>query len=179
MKYLVLVIIFLLALVAPGSVFFFLSPWGIGPDLVMLWTIYMSLYSQPRGGLLGAFVMGFVTDLYIGSAVGQVTLVLCVVALISIWLRRRWNKEKVLPVTALVFLVSLAGQIALMVLAGLAGLGVAGLAGVAGVTGFEPSMWANVRVVFGVSLYNAVLVPLTFPPVRRLFARFHPHTATI
>ncbi|MCL1852431.1 MAG: rod shape-determining protein MreD [Peptococcaceae bacterium] len=150
-------LIFIVALIAPGTVFFYLSPWGIRPDLMMLWLIYLSLYSQPRGALLGAFVMGFLTDLYMGSAIGHYTFTLCATALICIRLQKGWDKGRILPVTALVLAVTLAGQTIMVLLAALAGAA-------------QP-LAATVKVVLGVSLYNTLLTPLTFPLVRRLFVR--------
>ena len=152
-----LTLIFIGALILPGTLLDSLSPWGVRPDLLMLWTVYWSLYSQPRSALMGAFIMGLLTDLYIGSALGQYTLTLCIVALVSVRLQKSWDKEKRLMVVMLVFAVTLAGQTAMALLAALAGLGW--------------SLAETIQVVFSVAVYNALLVLPTFSLVYHSFTK--------
>ena len=164
MRYFLMVIIFIFALIAPRTVFYYLSPWGIRPDLIMLWTIYISLYSQPRSAVAAAFVMGLLTDLYIGSIIGQYTIALCAVALVSIRLQEGWDKEKIALAAALVFAVTLAGQAVMAFLAALSGFG-----------------WTfaeNVKIIGGVAVYNALLVLPTFFLIKGSFSKGWLHKST-
>ena len=156
MKYLWTGLIFTGALIVPGTLFHDLSPWGIRPDLIMLWTIYLSLYSQPNIALTGAFVMGFLTDLYIGSAIGRYTLTLCIVALICIRLQKGWDRDRMPLVVMLVLAVTLTGQAAMALLGGLAGFG-------------QPLAETAV-IIGGVAVYNALLVLPTFAPAHRFLS---------
>jgi rod shape-determining protein MreD len=152
-----MIVIFIFCLIAPGTVFYYLSPLGIRPDLIMLWTIYFALHTSPRIALWTAFAMGLLTDLYIGSNLGLHTFALCAVAAVSIWLQKRWDKDNMMLVTLLVFSVTLAGQGVMVLLAALSGIGWA--------------FGAALRVAVGVSLYNALLVLLTYPLIHRSFTK--------
>ncbi|MCL1918953.1 MAG: rod shape-determining protein MreD [Peptococcaceae bacterium] len=148
-------VIFIFCLIAPGTVFYYLSPWGIRPDLMMIFIICFSLYSRVRPALALAFVTGVLTDLYIGSNLGLYTFTLCCVVLVSIRLQKGWEKEGRALVTGLVFAATFVGQGVMALLAAL--------------SGFGWSLGEGVKMVCGVAVYNALLVLLIYPWVRRFF----------
>jgi len=155
MRYLIIAVLFLLSLILPGTLFHFWQFNGIKPDLLLLLTIYISLHHRRLSGVLWGIGAGLVYDFYLGRYIGMYTLCLSIVALLANWLSERWYRENYLLVTLLTFIVTLVGQLTI------AFLSVAG--------GLQWSLSEVLRVVFGVALYNAVLVPLTYPPIHRSF----------
>lgn len=150
-----MVILFIFCLIAPGTVFSYLSPWGIRPDLMMLFVICFSCYAAVRPALLMAGVAGLLTDLYIGSNLGLYTFTFCVVALVCIRLQKGREKEGRALAAGLVFAVSLVGQSVMALLAAL--------------SGFGWSLGEGVKMVCGVAGYNALVMLLVYPGVRRFF----------
>jgi rod shape-determining protein MreD len=157
MRYVIILIMLLLSLILPGTVFYFWSWGGIKPDLIMLLTIYMALHHRTASGALVGFGAGLIADLYLGRNLGMYSLTLTGVALLSHWLSQRWNRENYPLITLLVFLVTFAGQVLIAFLSFGGG-----------------AQWAfsdALRLILGVSLYNAILVPITYPWIHRSFVR--------
>ena len=148
---------FLLSLILPGTLFHFWSWSGIKPDLIMLLTIYIAMHHRRSSSLIWGLGAGLVQDLYLGSYIGMYTFTLTVVALLSNWLAERWYRENFLLTTFMVFLVSAVGQIMVTFLS----LG----------AGFYWSLTDIGRLIIGVALYNAILVPLTYPWIHQSFVR--------
>ena len=157
MRYVLLAVMFLLSLILPGTVFHFWSWSGIKPDLLMLLTIYMAMHHRLSSSLLWGLGAGLLEDLYLGRYIGMYTLSLTVVAYVSYWLAERWYRENFPLTTFMVFLVTAVGQLIVAFLT----LG----------AGLQWSLADIGRLVFGVSLYNAILVPLTYPWIHRSFLR--------
>jgi rod shape-determining protein MreD len=157
MRYVIILILLLLSLTLPGTVFYFWSWDGIKPDLMMLFTIYMALHHRTLPGALWGFGAGLIADFYLGRNLGMYSLTLAAVALLSNWLSQRWYRENFLLITLLVFLVTFAGQGVIAFLS----LGV----------GAQWSFGDAVRLMTGVSIYNAILVPVTYPWIHRSFTR--------
>ncbi|OLN31883.1 rod shape-determining protein MreD [Desulfosporosinus metallidurans] len=157
MRYLLIAVMFLLSLILPGTVFHFWSWSGIKPDLLMLLTIYMAMHHRLSSSLLWGLGAGLLEDLYLGRYIGMYTLSLTVVAFVSYWLAERWYRENFPLTTFMVFLVTAVGQIIVAFLT----LG----------AGLQWSFGDIGRLVIGVSLYNAILVPLTYPWIHRSFLR--------
>lgn len=157
MRYLLMLMMLLLSLILPGSVFYFWSWGGIKPDLIMLFTIYMALHNRPLPGALWGLSAGIVEDLYLGRHFGMYSLTLTGVALLSGWLAQRWNKENFPLIVLLVFLVTFAGQSLIAFLS----LGV----------GAQWTFYDALRLISGVSLYNAILVPVSYPWIHRSFLK--------
>jgi len=157
MRYVIILLMCLLSLILPGTVFYFWSWGGIKPDLIMLFTIYMALHHRTVPGALWGLGAGIVEDLYLGRHLGMYSLTLTAVALLSNWLTQRWYRDNYLLIALLVFLVSFAGQ-GLMALLSI-------------VVGAQWSFGDALRLVAGGSLYNAVLVPITYPWIHRSFTR--------
>ncbi|MEA4902342.1 rod shape-determining protein MreD [Desulfitobacterium sp.] len=157
MRYLLMALMLLLSLILPGTAFYFWS-WGdIKPDLIMLFIIYMALHHRPLSGALWGLGAGIIEDLYIGRHFGMYSLTLAVVALLTGWLAQRWNRENLPLIILIVFLVTFMGQLVIVFL----NLGAG--------TGW--TFYAALRLVGGVSLYNAVLVPITYPWIHRSFVK--------
>ena len=155
MRYTMIAVMFLLSLILPGTLFHFWSWSGIKPDLLMLLTIYIAMHNRLSTSMYWGLGAGLLADLYLGRYIGMYTLTLAVVAYLSYWLAERWYQENFILTTFMVFLVTAVGQ---TIVAGLS-LG-AGL------------HWAvdDIRnLVFGISIYNALLVPLTYPFIHRSF----------
>lgn len=154
-RYFIMSTILGLCLVLPGTVFHYWSWAGIKPDLSMLWVIYIALHHRPLQGAVYGFGTGLIVDLYFGRYIGMYTVTLTAVALLSSLLQQRWYRENILLTTVLVFLVTVLGQSV-----------IAFLATVAGLNWYFGDI---IRVILGVSLYNALLVPITYPLVHRSF----------
>lgn len=157
MRYFLMLVMLLLSLVLPGTAFYFWSWGGVKPDLIMLFTIYMALHHRPFSGALWGLGSGIIEDLYLGRHFGMYSLTLAGVALLSGWLAQRWNRENFPLITFLVFLVTSAGQTMIAFLS----LGV----------GAQWTFDDALRLIGGVSLYNAILVPLTYPWIHRSFSK--------
>lgn len=155
MRYIVLAVLFLLSLTLQGTVFHFWSWSGIKPDLPMLLTMYIAMHNRPAFAGIVGLIFGLCVDLYLGRYLGMYTLTLTIVALISSWLAERWYRENFLLTVFLVFLVSVVGQF------------IVGFLGLA--AGLPWSSGGILRLVFGISLYNALLVPLTYPWMHHSF----------
>ncbi len=155
MRYLLIAIMFILSLILPGTLFHYLSWWGIKPDLLMLLTIYIAMHHSLRSGVIWGFGAGLLQDLYMGRYIGMYTFTLAVVAFLSCWFTKHWFKDNYILSTVMVFLVTAAGQILIAFLS----LG----------AGLQSSLGDIVRLVIGVSAYNAVLVPITYPVIHRSF----------
>lgn len=157
MRYVLIAVMFLLCLILPGTVFHFWSWSGIKPDLLMLLTIYIAMHHRLPSSVLWGLGAGLIEDLYLGRYIGMYTLTLAVVAFLSYWLAERWYRENFLLTTFMVFLVTAVGQILIAFLS----LG----------AGLQWSPGDIARLVIGVSFYNAVLVPITYPMIHRSFLR--------
>ncbi|EHQ91888.1 rod shape-determining protein MreD [Desulfosporosinus youngiae] len=157
MRYVLIAVMFLLSLILPGTLFHFWSWSGIKPDLLMLLTIYIAMHHRLPSGLLWGLGAGLLEDLYLGRYIGMYTLTLAVVAALSYWLAERWYRENFLITTFIVLIATSAGQILVAFLS----LG----------AGLHWSLTDISRLVIGVSLYNAILVPLTYPWIHQSFVR--------
>lgn len=157
MRYVLIVVMLLLSLILPGTVFHFWAWSGIKPDLLMLLTIYIAMHHRWPASLLWGLGAGLLQDFYLGRYIGMYTLSLTVTALLSYWLAERWYRDNFVLTTFMVFLVTAVGQIVVAFLTLGAGLGW--------------SFGDILRLVFGVSTYNAILVPVTYPWIHRSFVR--------
>lgn len=155
MRYVLIALMFLLSLILPGTLFHFLSWSGIKPDLLMLLTIYIAMHHRMSASVYWGLGAGLLEDMYLGRYIGMYAFTLAVVAFLSNWLSERWYRENYLLTIFLVFCVSAAGQFIVAFL----GLG----------SGLQWSLGDIVRLVFGVALYNALLVPITYPWIHRSF----------
>jgi rod shape-determining protein MreD len=157
MRYGLIAVMFLLSLILPGTVFHFWSWSGIKPDLLMLLTIYIAMHHRLSAGVLWGLGAGLLEDLYLGRYIGMNTLTLAVVAVLGYWFAQRWYRENYILTTFLVFLVTVVGQMLLAFLS----LG----------AGLQWPLGDVTRLVIGVSVYNTVLVPFTYPFIHRSFER--------
>ncbi|HUS89032.1 MAG TPA: rod shape-determining protein MreD [Desulfosporosinus sp.] len=155
MRYVLIAVMFLLSLILPGTVFHFWSWSGIKPDLLMLLTIYIAMHHRLSSSVFWGLGAGLLEDLYLGRYIGMYTLTLAVVAFLSYWLAERWYRENFLLTTFMVFLVTAVGQILVAFLS----LG----------AGLQWPLGDIARLVIGVSFYNAVMVPITYPLIHRSF----------
>ena len=157
MRYILIAIMFVMSLILPGTVFHFWAWSGIKPDLLMLLTIYIAMHHRLPSSVLWGLSAGLIEDLYLGRYIGMYTLTLAVVAFLGYWLAERWYRENFLISTFVVFLVTAVGQIMI----GFLSLG----------AGLQWSLADIARLVVGVSFYNAVMVPITYPLIHRSFLR--------
>ncbi|MDR3288100.1 MAG: rod shape-determining protein MreD [Peptococcaceae bacterium] len=155
MRYLILGLIFIFSLILPGTVFHFWSWAGIKPDLVMLLTVYIAIHHRMFYAGLTGLLFGLLQDMFLGRYIGMYSVTLTVVAVLSCWLAGRWYRENFLLTVVLVFSVTAAGQ---------AMLGFLGLA-----AGLSWSAGEILRLVLGISVYNTILVPLTYPWMHHSF----------
>jgi len=123
----------------------------------MLLTIYIAMHHRLPSGIIWGLGAGLVEDLYLGRYIGMYTLTLAVVAALSFGLAERWYRENFLITTFIVLIVTAIGQVLVAFLS----LG----------AGLQWSLTDISRLVIGVSLYNAILVPLTYPWIHQSFIR--------
>lgn len=157
MRYVLIVGLFILSLILPGTLFHFWSWSGIKPDLLMLLTIYIAMHHRMTGSVLWGLGAGLLLDFYLGRYIGMYILTLAVVAILANWLSERWYRENFLLTTFMVFIITAVGQILIAFLT----LG----------AGLHWSFPDILRLVIGVSLYNAILTPLTYPWIHQSFVR--------
>lgn len=156
MRYIILAVLFLLSLILPGTLFHFWSWSGIKPDLLMLLVIYIALHQNRwQSGALWGFGAGLLADLYFGRYVGMYTFTLTVVALLTGWLAQRWYRENFLLITLFVFMITTIGQLTIAFLS----IG----------TGLHFLAQDIIKTVLGISLYNTILVPVTYPWIHKSF----------
>ncbi|NLM22406.1 MAG: rod shape-determining protein MreD [Peptococcaceae bacterium] len=153
----VLFVLLCLCLVLQGTLFQYLSIGGIKPDLVMLLVIYIALHQKPLVGLFYGFGCGLIVDMYLGRYIGLYAFILAVVALLVSFIQRKWYRENVILTMVLVFLLTFLGQL-LMVL-------------VAVTSGLQWSARNPFDTIMGISFYNCLLVPLTYPLIHRSFTQ--------
>jgi len=156
MRYGLIAVMFVLSLILPGTAFHFWSWSGVKPDLLMLLTIYIAMHHRLRSSVYWGLGAGLLEDLYLGRYIGMYTLTLAVVACVSYWFAQRWYQENFVLTTFLVFLVTMVGQS----LVGFLSLG----------AGLQWPFGDIAHLVLGVSIYNAILVPLTYPFIHRSFS---------
>ncbi|MDI6812516.1 MAG: rod shape-determining protein MreD [Desulfitobacteriaceae bacterium] len=155
MRYVILVFLLLLTLVLPGTLFHLWAWSGIKPDLAMLFIIYVALHEPKWTGILWGLGTGLIEDFYLGHYLGMYSVTLTLVAALTSWLAGRWYRENFSLTMLLVFLVTAVGQL----MVGFLGLG----------AGLSWSASDIFRLVLGVSIYNALLVPVTYPWIHRSF----------
>ena len=155
MRYLIIGLLFLLSLILPGTVFYFWDWGGIKPDLIMLLVIYLALHHRLPAGALWGLGAGILEDLYLGRHLGMYALTLTVVAMLSSWLADRWYRDNFPLMALLVFFTTVVGQLLIAFLSLAAGLPWSGQ--------------DTLRLVIGVAVYNAILVPVTYPWIHRSF----------
>lgn len=156
-RYIIMLIILIFCLILPGTVFHYLSWNGVKPDLAMLWVIYIAIYHRPSEGMVYGFATGLIVDLYFSRYIGMYTITLAIVAFLISFLQQRWYRENIPLTIVLVFLATLLGQTIVSLLANIAGL--------------NWDFGDALRMIIGVSLYNALLVPITYPLVSKSFSK--------
>lgn len=154
-RIILLFVILVFCLILPGTLFHYWSWAGIKPDLVMLLVTYIALHHSPAQGMGYGFVMGLIVDMYIGRYIGLYAITLGVVALLISFLQQRWYRENIPLTMVLVFIATILGQ-TLMVL-------------VAKTAGLHWFFGDALKVIFGISFYNSLLVPITYPFIHRSF----------
>lgn len=154
-RFLLMSMILVLCLILPGTLFHYWSWAGIKPDLAMLWVIYLALHHRPAQGTLYGLATGLIVDFYFGRYIGLYTLTLGVVALMISFLQQRWYRDNIPLTILLVFIATLLGQTLMVILAQTAGLK----------WFFEDAL----RVIWGIALYNSLLVPITYPIIHKSF----------
>ncbi len=152
---LLMFVVLVFCLILPGTVFHYWSWNGIKPDLAMLWVIYIALHHKPVEGVIYGGVIGLIVDLYFGRYIGLCTVSFALVAFLVGLLQQRWYRENVVLTMALVFMVTFLGQSMMMILASTAGL--------------NWYLGDAYRMIFGIALYNCLLVPLTYPFIHKSF----------
>lgn len=155
MRYILIILMLILSLVLPGSLFHFWAWSGIKPDLVMLLVIYIALHHRLFAGAMWGLGIGILEDLYLGHFMGMYAFTLTVVALLSGWLAQRWYRDNFPLINLLVFAVSIVGQLLVAFLS----LG----------AGLQWSLGDILPVAVEVAIYNAILVPATYPLIHRSF----------
>ncbi|RNC29944.1 MAG: hypothetical protein AWM53_00164 [Candidatus Dichloromethanomonas elyunquensis] len=154
-RYVIMLIIFMLCLTLPGTLFQYWSWGGIKPDLVMLWVIYIALHHRPVRAIAYGFSFGLIEDFYLGRYIGLNAISLAAAALLIGFLQQRWYRENIPLTMVLVLIVSILGQTLIMLFAATSGLN-----------------WFfgdALNIILGISFYNCLLVPLTYPFIHRSF----------
>ena len=155
MRKVLMVLILICCLVLPGTLFHFWSWAGIKPDLAMLWVIYLALHHRLSQSLGYGLATGLIVDFYLGHNIGLYALTLTVVSLLASLIQRRWYKDNIPLIAALVFIVTLLGQTMVFLIALTAGL-----------NWFFGDAF---KLIVGIAFYNSLLVPITYPLIHKSF----------
>jgi rod shape-determining protein MreD len=149
--------IWCVCLVLIGTVFEQLAWGAVKPDLIMLWAIYAALHHTPARGAVCGFVSGLLFDFYLGRYFGVYAVVLPLVSILSGILQKNWYRENIPLTIVMVFLLTAIGQsaVAFLTMTG----------------GAVLYLRDALPLIAGISFYNALLVPLTYPWLHRSFTR--------
>lgn len=150
-----MLLILILCLILPGTLFHYWSWAGIKPDLAMLWVIYIALHHRPGTGAIYGLIIGLIVDMYIGRYIGLYGITFAVVALLISLIQQRWYRENIPLTMILVFIVTVLGQTLLVLVVKTAGI--------------DWLFGEAYKVIFGIAFYNSLLVPITYPFIHRSF----------
>jgi rod shape-determining protein MreD len=125
----------------------------VAPDILLAVCVFLGLHRHGVGGVIGAFLLGYVQDAVGGGAVGLNAFGMVVVYLLVYLTCRSLWVDNVISKVVLVFLASWVKTVAVLV--------------VSVVFGAEGEEWGP---VLGQALLNAVLAAAVAPPVFALLA---------
>lgn len=130
-----------------------LTPVGaVIPDLVLVLSVYLGLHYQRVGGVLGAFVLGYMLDTFSGTDLGVNAFAMTVVFLFVYLLSRRLWIEGSLPNILVVLAGAVVKTLTIMVLVAVSS---------------GPLLAATVRNDILGGVVSAVLAPMVFGSVER------------
>jgi rod shape-determining protein MreD len=149
------------ALLLQSTVFAQLRLLGVRPELLYLVTIVVAFLEGPGEGAVIGFISGFAQDLLLNEPKGITALTLTLLGY-SIGMLRQYivSPSPFLPVI-LVALGTAGGVLFYVIVSFLLG-------------NFDHSVGFAIRVALLAGLYNAILTPLVFPILRRLFEGSRP-----
>lgn len=152
-RYIGMGILFLLALLLQSTLFNYLAVYGVKPDLVLILVIYFAFTNGPWRGAVIGMTFGLLEDFYVGRFVGMNFLALLVVGLVAGWLETKLYKNNLLIALVVVYIISALGQ-SIVLLSGAA-------------AGLNWNVRENFSTVMALALYNACLVPVSYPLFHR------------
>lgn len=130
-----------------------LTPVGaVIPDLVLVLSVYLGLHYQRVGGVLGAFVLGYMLDTFSGTDLGVNAFAMTVVFLFVYLLSRRLWIEGSLPNILVVLAGAVVKTLTIMVLVSVSS---------------GPLLAATVRNDILGGVVSAVMAPMVFGSVER------------
>jgi rod shape-determining protein MreD len=149
------------ALLLQSTIFHDLRLLGVRPELLYLVTIVVAFLEGPGEGAVVGFVSGFAQDLLLNEPKGILALTLTLLGY-SIGMLRQYivSPSPFLPVI-LVALGTVGGVLFYVIVSFLLG-------------NFDHSIGFAVRVALLSGLYNAILTPIVFPLLRRVFEGSRP-----
>lgn len=156
-RYIGIGFLFLLSLLLQSTIFNYLVLAGVKPDFVLLLLIYFAFTNGPGKGAVLGLVLGVVEDFYLGRFVGINALALLFTGFVAGWFETKLYKENLLIALLVVFVASAFSQVVILFSAVAAGL--------------NWEIRDNLRLVWPLALYNACLVPFTYPWFYRSITR--------
>ncbi len=163
-RYIVMAVLFVLALALQSTVFNFLPLAGVKPDFVLLLTVYFAFTNGPGKGALMGLALGLLEDFYIGRYIGMNGLALLAAGLLAGWFETKLYKENLLIALIVVFVTSAFSQ-GIVLFSGLA-------------AGLNWDTGSGLNIIWPLALYNTCLVPFTYPwfhhSVTRGWMRYRP-----
>lgn len=158
---LVFALTLLTAVLLQTTVFDQLKIAGVAPDLILALVIVFALLEGPSAGAMLGFCGGFLRDLLLSGPLGLTGLSFLIIGYLVGSLRPYIGSNNVAVPAIGVFLGSTAGTGLYQLLLVLFGQP-------------TPALLRAISVTFLSALYNTILVPFIYPPVRRLASFYRP-----
>ena len=155
------VVVVVTALLLQSTVFAQLRLLGVRPELLFLVTIVVAFVDGPSEGAIVGFVSGLAQDMILNEPKGILALTLTLLGYTIGMLRHYIVSPSPLLPTMLVGLGTAGGVVFYVVVSFLLG-------------NFDNSIGFAVRVALLAGLYNAILTPIVFPLLRRVFEGSRP-----
>ena len=160
-RVLAVVVVIITALLLQSTVFAQLRLLGVRPELLYLVTIVVAFVDGPSDGAIVGFVSGLAQDLILNEPKGILALTLTLLGYTIGMLRQYIVSPSPLLPTILVGLGTVGGIVFYAITSYLLG-------------NFDHSTGFALRVALLSGLYNAVLTPILFPLLRRVFEGSRP-----
>ena len=136
-------------LVLQATIVDFIAIFGITPDLIMMFAIFIGFLNGQREGAFFGFACGLAMDLFGGSYIGLNAVVMMTAGLLAGVCGKRLYKENSLIVMAVTFLCAGAALMVSYILLQFLGVGV-------------PVIQAFTQIILPTALYTSLLVPVFY-----------------
>ncbi len=149
LRYLLIIVLFLLGLILQSTIFSHLTVAGVKPDLVLIMTVFYALLHGSREGALAGAIGGLLQDLLFGQYLGMNTLAKVIAGYVFGMLEKKIYKENLLIPMAIIFVATLMHETVLYMLRQYQGL--------------SAGYFSTLRsVMISAAIYNSCLTPFIY-----------------